>query len=114
MTGFVATRPNCINSVVTAQSMHMHVRKTMSGVIKKTPVHTMYTTDRIVICCRATDYAMLRCFFFVFFVRHCVIHCMVCASVREDNTRALASVLLPVQTHKLYNNMLIAPAYICT
>ena len=29
---------------------------------------------------------------------------MVCASVREGNTRALASVLSPVQTHEPYCN----------
>ena len=39
---------------------------------------------------------------------------MVCASVREDNPRALASGLSPVQTHKRCNNVLIAPACICT
>ena len=39
----------------------------------------------------------------------------VCASVREDNPQALAELVdhLPVQTHKPYNNLLIAPACIC-
>ena len=32
-----------------------------------------------------------------------VSHCRVCASVREDNPRALASGLSPIQTHKPYN-----------
>ena len=34
--------------------------------------------------------------------------CMACLSVREDNPRALASGLSPVQTHTPYNNFLIA------
>ena len=38
----------------------------------------------------------------------------VCAPVRGDNPRALASGLSPVQTHKTYNNLLITPACICT
>ena len=44
----------------------------------------------------------------------CVSYCMVCAYVREDNPRALASGLSPVHTHKPYNNCLIAPACMCT
>ena len=39
---------------------------------------------------------------------------MVCASVREDNPRASASGLSPVQTHEPYSNLLIAPVCICT
>ena len=39
-----------------------------------------------------------------------VSYCMVCATVQEDNPHALASGLSPVQTHKPYNNILIAPA----
>ena len=39
---------------------------------------------------------------------------MVCASVREDNPRALASGLSPVQSQNHNNNLLIAPACICT
>ena len=31
--------------------------------------------------------------------------CMVCASVREDNPRALLVDYLPAQTHKPYNNL---------
>ena len=34
-------------------------------------------------------------------------YCMVCASVREDIPRALASGLSPVSTHKPYNNFLL-------
>ena len=39
---------------------------------------------------------------------------MVCASVWEDNPRAIASGLSPVRTHRPYNNLPIVPAYICT
>ena len=39
---------------------------------------------------------------------------MVCACAREDNPRALASGLLPEHTQKLYNNLLIAHAYVRT
>ena len=39
---------------------------------------------------------------------------MLCASVEEDNLRALVSGLSPLQVHKLYNNVLIAAACICT
>ena len=42
------------------------------------------------------------------------IYGMVCASVREDNPRALASGLSPVPAHNLYKNFLIAPACLCT
>ena len=41
-------------------------------------------------------------------------HCMGCAYVREDNQRALASGLLPVQTQKHTINLLIASSSICT
>ena len=41
-------------------------------------------------------------------------YCMVCAYLREDNPRVLESGLFPVQTHKPYNNFLIAPACIRT
>ena len=37
---------------------------------------------------------------------------MVCASVREDNSRALASGLSPVRAQN-HDNLLIAPACIC-
>ena len=40
--------------------------------------------------------------------------CLVCASVRGDNTRALASGLSPVHTHKPYHNFIITPACIFT
>ena len=39
---------------------------------------------------------------------------MVCASVREDNPRALASGLSSVQKHKPYSNLLIVSVCICT
>ena len=44
----------------------------------------------------------------------CVSYCRVCASVREDNPRAFAIGLSPVQTHEPYINLFIAPAFICT
>ena len=39
---------------------------------------------------------------------------MVYASIREDNQRALACALSHVQTHKSFNNFLIAPECIYT
>ena len=49
---------------------------------------------------------------FISVVHECESYCMVCASVREDNPRALESGLTPAQT--LNNYLLIAPACICT